>query len=272
MIKSLHVGHAARVGVDAAWLARNGFDANPSIFEGPDGVFAVYGGKDGITPDDALAALGNPWCLLNPGVSLKRWPCCFGAHRPLGGIFKLIEENDIRAEDVEAVKVHFLPMSDKALTHLSPTTGMEAKFSMEYCAAAALLDREITLDSFTDEKVQRLEARNLMRKVERIHVPGEGSFNAHHGHTDIEIVTRKGTYAGRADKTPGSLAWPLSKAEIRQKFIGCARLLNGQTYAEAVFEALDGLGTCRDVGSLVASALGDPDLVKSGKQAAHADA
>ena len=255
LTKAYHAGQAARAGFDAAWLARNGFDANPSIFDGDDGFFAIYGSDDGISPDSALAKLGAPWSLIDPGISLKRFPCCFGAHRPLGGLFELIARDRIRWNDVQAVNIDFLPMSDKALTHMNPQTGLEAKFSIEYCAAAALLDGELTLGSFTDDKVQRPEARELMAKVHRRHVEAEGSFSAHHGYTDIEIVTKDGRHALRADKTPGSRAWPLSKADIRQKFIGCARVIHGQARAEAMVEALEGFAACQDAGALVRATL-----------------
>lgn len=262
MAKAYHVGQAARIGVDAAWLAHNGFDANSSIFEDEDGFFAIYGGDDGISPDDALARLGNPWSLLDPGISAKGWPCCFGAHRPLGGIFQLIARDRIRADEVQAVTIDFLPMSDKALTHSDPQTGLEGKFSIEYCAAAALLDGEITLESFTDEKVQRPAIRQLMAKVRRRHVTAEGSFNAHHGYTDIEILTARGSHTLRADKTPGSRAWPLSMAEIRQKFIGCVRLTQGQARAEETYHALSGFAASPDAGMLIRAALGGATATK----------
>jgi 2-methylcitrate dehydratase PrpD len=262
MTKAAHVGHAARDGLEAAWLAHNGFDANPAIFEGDDGFFAVYGGEDGIAPNQALARLGNPWAVLDPGLSIKRWPCCFGAHRPLGGLFQLIARDAILAGEVDAVNIDFLPMSDKALTHTDPQTGLEGKFSIEYCAAAALLDGEITLDSFTDEKLQRPEIRQLMAKVHRRHIAGEGSFNAHHGYTDIEIVTTRGRHTLRAVKTPGSRDWPLSKGEIQKKFIGCARTTLGPVRAQTIFRALDGFAAGPDAGALVRTVLDGADTAQ----------
>ena len=257
LTKAYHAGQAARAGFDAAWLAKNGFDANLSIFDGEDGFFAIYGSNDGVTPEAAIAKLGNPWAALDPGISLKRFPCCFGAHRPLGGIFELIARDNIRCSDVEAVNVNFLPMSDKALTHVNPQTGLQGKFSIEYCTAAALLDGEVTLGSFTDEKVQRPLVRALMAKVHRRHVEGEGSFNAHHGYTDIEIVAKGASHKIRADRTPGSRAWPLSQAEIKQKFLGCARERHGATRAEEIYTALQGLAATSDAGALVRTALGN---------------
>jgi len=262
MTKAYHAGQAARAGFDAAGLATNGFSANLSIFDGDDSFFAVYGSDDGITPEAALVKLGNPWAMLNPGISIKRFPCCFGAHRPLGGIFQLIERDRIKIADIEAVNIDFLPMSDKALTHTDPQNGLEAKFSIEYCTAAALLDGEVTLDSFTDEKVQRPEIRALMAKVNRRHVPGDGNFNAHHGYTDIEIVARSASHTIRSDKTPGSRDWPLSRDELRQKFIGCARISEGQARAETIFSALEGFVASSDAGALVSAALGSADTAK----------
>lgn len=247
MTKSFGVGHAASAGVDAALLAHKGFTASESIFDGDDGVFAVYAGDDGIQPGETLDLLGNPWSLLNPGISVKRWPCCYGAHRPLGGVFELIETHDIKPEEVEAVGIGFLPMSDKALIHKDPQTGMEGKFSIEYCVAGALVDREITLGSFTDEKVRRPVIRDLMSKVERRHIDAEGSFNAHYGYTDIEIRTRDGVHTISVDRTPGSLAWPLSVSEIREKFIGCAGNVMDSARAAVLYDRLRTIAECGDV-------------------------
>lgn len=255
MTKPFHVGHAARAGVEAAWLARQGFTASPSVFEGLYSVFEVFGKQDGKAPCDALLMLGAPWSVLDPGLSVKRWPCCFGTHRALGGVLRLVEENGITADEVERIRVGFLPNTDKALLYSDPQTGREAKFSIEYCVAAAVLDGVISFGTFDDGNVRRPEARDLQRRVERYTIPAEGIFTAHHGYNDLEIVTTSGTYSMRAESTPGSLGWPLTPEELHEKFRSCAQVVMDAPEAEAAYERLKDIAGSADAGAVVREVL-----------------
>ena len=69
----------------------------------------IYGETDGEPLSRALDRLGKPWEMMEPGIYVKRWPCCYCNHRPVGGMLKLIAEHGIRADEVEAVEIGFLP-------------------------------------------------------------------------------------------------------------------------------------------------------------------
>jgi len=140
MTKPFHAGNAARVGVTSAWLAKNGFTADTNIFDGKNNFFSTYGTGDGEPFEKVLATLGKPWSMEEPRIYVKRWPCCYCNHRPLSGMIKLIKERGIRADEVLSVDVGFLPGSDTALVSFNPVTGLEGKFSIEYCTSALFLD------------------------------------------------------------------------------------------------------------------------------------
>ncbi|GAA4332282.1 MmgE/PrpD family protein [Pigmentiphaga soli] len=225
MAKPFHAGHAARAGILSAWMAKRGFTAEPAVFDVPGGFMSTYGGGDGPPLEECVARLGQPWEIFEPGVFVKRWPCCYANHRPVGGILRLVAEHGIRVEEIEAVEVGFLPGGDGALVSTDPQTGLEAKFSIEYSAAAVLLDGDLTLATFTDPMVRRPQARALMARVRRHRLEAEGTYSGLKGYTDVAIVTAgRGRFALRVDKTPGSPAWPLTDAERERKFIGCAAL------------------------------------------------
>ena len=184
-----HAGNAARIGVLSAWLAKHGFTANTTIFDWVHSFFQTYGADDGEPLEKVIATLGKPWAMEEPGIYVKRWPCCYCNHRPLGGMIKLIKEHGIRADEVLSVDVGFLPGADTALVSFNPVTGLEGKFSIEYCTSALFLDGKVTLESFTDPMVMRPEVRAFMPKVKRVPMEGKGPFSGVVGYTDVAIDT-----------------------------------------------------------------------------------
>ncbi len=250
MTKPFHAGHAARSAVMAAWMAKNGFTADTQIFDGKNNFFSTYAGADAVPLESTLKHLGKPWEMLTPGIYVKRYPCCYCNHRPVGGLFELIKEHNIQREEVSKVRIGFLPGADKPLIHFDPHTGLEGKFSMEYNAAAVLLDGKITMESFTDAMVQRAEIRALMLKVERFYIPSEKTFSGITGYNDIEIVTTRGVFKLHIDRVPGSPVWPMTSADREEKFLDCAGRVLGSAGAKQLFETAERCGQLANIAEL----------------------
>ncbi len=250
MTKPFHAGHAAKSGVMAAWLAKNGFTADTQIFDGKNNFFSTYAGDDAVPLESTVKNLGTPWEMVNPGIYVKRFPCCYCNHRPVGGMFEMIKQHGIKKEEVTKVRIGFLPGSDKPLIHFDPHTGLEAKFSMEYNAAAVLVDGKITMESFTDAMVQRPEIRAMMPKVERFRIPHEKTFSGITGYNDIEIVTPRGTFTLHIDRVPGSPAWPMTAADRAEKFLDCAGRVLGSAGAKQLFAVADRCGQLANIAEL----------------------
>src|SRR4051812_28772732 len=123
MTKPFHAGNAARIGVTSAWLAKDGFTANTDIFDGKNNFFSTYGTDDGEPLEKVIATLGKPWSMEEPGIYVKRWPCCHCNHRPLGRMIKLIKEHSIRADEVLSFDVGFLPGRGHGARELQPGDG-----------------------------------------------------------------------------------------------------------------------------------------------------
>jgi 2-methylcitrate dehydratase PrpD len=129
-------------------------------------------------------------------------------------MIKLIKQHGIRADDVTGVDVGFLPGADTALVSFNPVTGLEGKFSIEYNAAALLLDGKVTLESFTDPMVMRPEVRAFMPKVKRVPMEGKGHFSGVVGYTDVVAIdTKRGRFTIRQEHAPGSPAEPMTAAD-----------------------------------------------------------
>jgi len=250
MTKPFHAGHAGRSAVLAAWLAKNGFTADTQIFDGKNNFFATYAGEDAVALDTTVAKLGNPWEMMTPGIYVKRFPCCYCNHRPVGGMFELIKQHNIKADEVTKVRIGFLPGADTPLIHRDPHTGLEGKFSMEYNAAAALLDGRLTMETFTDAMVQRPEIRAYMPKVERFYIPDEKFYSGVTGYNDIEIITTRGTFKLHIDRVPGSPAWPMTAADRAEKFLDCAGRVLGSAGAKKLLDMAERCGQLANIAEL----------------------
>ncbi len=100
MTKPLHVGRAAENGVTAALLAARGFTADPDALDGPWGFYAVQGG--GVSAEKTSLGFGKVWTIVEPGVSIKPYPCGVLTHPTIDLMLKLVMENDLKPDDIEA--------------------------------------------------------------------------------------------------------------------------------------------------------------------------
>ncbi len=221
MTKPYHPGYAAQMGIVAAKLAKKGFTANREAIEAPLGFLALYGD---IMHPETDEKIGDKVELLSSGISIKKYPCCYMTHRPADAMFKLIEKYNIKADEVDSIKVRAPEGGFAAVIHSRPTTGLEGKFSVEYVLAAVLLDRKLTLKTFTDEMVNREEAQSLLRKVSKmedftIQINGNA---VEEGFVEVSLLHKnKNEYTERIVYPKGSPQWPLTREELREKFTDC---------------------------------------------------
>lgn len=250
MTKPFHAGHAARCAVQSALLARAGFTADTSIFDGSNGFLGTYAEKDGQPLAPLIEKLGTPWEVIAPGISYKRWPCCYCNHRPVGVLLQMIQDHGIRADEVQAIEIGFPPGTDTALIHTNPQTGLEAKFSIEYVAAATVLDGKVGIDSFTDVMVQRPAARSLLKKVQRYRIEDSKMYSGAVGYNDVTVRTTQGEYQRREARAPGSPDWPMTAAERDEKFLDCAGRVLGGVGAKRVLDLAIGARALANVADL----------------------
>ncbi|MBF8185005.1 MmgE/PrpD family protein [Nonomuraea sp. K274] len=219
--KSFQVGAACASAVRSALAARAGVTAGHGALDGPAGFTRLYGGDDGITRrlHDLLDELGAaPGELRTSGLDVKKYPMCYAAHRALDAVLDLRTEQDVNAEDVVRVDVRTSGAALTPLIHHRPATGLEAKFSMEYGMAAALLDGRPRLGSFTDEAVKRPQAQRLLARVQAAEsdtpmAPRWAEVSLHL--TDGRVLR------GRAETLRGSAAAPLTLEELTAKAVDC---------------------------------------------------
>lgn len=220
MTKPLHAGRAAESGIVAADLAALGWTAADQILEAPRGFFRAAGG--GYDPSAILHKLGHPWTFRTPGISIKPYPSGSLTHPAMTELSRLIREEKITARQIERLDVGTNRNMPNALIHHHPKTGLEAKFSMEFCMASLLLYGKAGLTEFTDEVVNHREVEDMIARVHFGVHPVAEAAGYNKMTTILEIRLQDGrTIQGRADFAKGSPSIPMSYEEAAEKFLDC---------------------------------------------------
>ena len=246
MTKPYHAGHAARNGILAAQLAREGLTASETALEGRQGYVSAFGASHGL--DQALEGLGRAWYLLGSGIAVKPYPSCALTHAAIDALIDLRAEHRLCARDIAAVQVGVNRVVPDVLAHPRPTSALERKFSMQFCAAAALAEGRVDFGSFTDGEVANPEVRELMGRITMVVDPGLPEGVEQHAWSRVTVRLRDGrTLSTEARGARGHPATPLSDAALLEKFLACAKAVLSVDEAEGVAEQIGHLEDIPDV-------------------------
>ena len=216
MVKPYHAGNAAFGGLQAALLAQAGLTGDPEPIDGPRGYAENFMSDRPFDPEATISALGKPFHVVSPGIGVKKYPTCYLNHRGLDAILKLIVANDVRPEQVQEVVVN-VPY-EGWLNRTDLDYGLRAKFSLQYNMAEAMLRRNVTIESFDDEAVNRPEAREMMERVRLIVDP---SIPKEYGEASNPVTLRLKdgrVFNERIDVPHGDWDDPLSLDELVDKY------------------------------------------------------
>ena len=208
MAKPLQVGFAVSAGLRAARLAAAGASADPAAL---DQWLNLVGG------DAAALSVSGP--AIPGGLAIKLYPCCYALQRPVAALASLA----VDPATVEAIRVRTPAASLQPLNRHRPRTGLEGKFSLEYGAAAALLDHPVGFVSFTDDQVNRPEAQRLAGRV--IVTPLAGGAGLLDGTFEAEVVSASGVERVTLELPPGAPGRPPSDPELAAKVADCCGAL-----------------------------------------------
>ena len=243
MTKPFHAGRSAHAGIMAARLAEAGFTANTDALEHPQGFLSAVspGGKPDLSGDGKL---GEEWAIVRHGLSIKKYPACYGTHRAIDGMLDLLAEHPVKPGDVRKVSVHFGAFSSKVLRNRQPDTGLAAKFSMEFAMASSLIAHRVSLAELTDPFVQRKDVQDMMRLVERDLTeetdeknPGASPFEQ----VRIELTTGQVIEGPKVMRARGHAERPLTEQQLHDKFVDCLTSSGATIPAETLFGRLQGM-------------------------------
>jgi 2-methylcitrate dehydratase PrpD len=249
MTKPYHAGHAAQSGVRAAQLAREGMTASEAAVDGRQGHAAAFSGAT-LAPD-ALDRLGSRWELIASGIAVKPYPSCALTHSAIDAVIELRARHRIDPAKVAAVEVGVNAVVPDVLRHSRPSNGLERKFSMQYCAAAALARGAVGLADFEDGPVRDAATRDLMERVTMVVDPTLPSDLEQHAWSRVSVRLSDGTaLESKPRGASGHPSTPLSDAELHAKFLGCATPALGADVAEGVAAQITRLEDIPDVRAL----------------------
>jgi 2-methylcitrate dehydratase PrpD len=217
-VKRVHAGWAGHAGAIAAALARGGFTGPESVLEGRFGLYRTFLDAE---PDMApFATLGRQW--ETPGIGFKPYPCCHYNHAYLDCVLELRQAHALVPDDVESVECR-VPAGQVPIVceprpgKVRPRSTYDARFSLPYSVASALLDGHVGLDTYTIDRLE--DPRRLALAARVSHVVDPGSTFPHGFPGWIRVRLRDGRMLeARTPDGRGSLARPLPPEAIVEKF------------------------------------------------------
>jgi 2-methylcitrate dehydratase PrpD len=239
--KPIHPGWAAHGGLLAARLAAHGADGPPGVLEGRFGLYHAFlgAGKGEIDIDGQLDDLGGRW--ETPRIAYKPYPACHFMHGAVGAKAELAS-GGISAEDVEEVVVTIPPAGvdlvlEPSAAKIAPRTPYEAKFSLQYSAAAMLVHGRCGVTTYVPEAIHDERVLDLARRV-RYEVKDYATYPAAFP-GGVRITTRDGrTVEADLDHQRGGPENPMTPDEVREKFRENASLALDPEAAGALEEAV----------------------------------
>ncbi len=254
MTKPLHAGLAASNGVFAAQLARDGFTANHSAFEHGQGFFALF--RRGAEPPamDVLDGWLDPPEILTPGIAIKLYPCGAHSHPFIEMIRRLTAAQDLTAETVARIDIRMERSRHAHTNRPNPKSGLDAKFSVQYTVARAILNGTVLLAHFDDGAIEEPAIRAVMRNVHSTPHPDMDARWADKYGGEMTVTATDGRqWCNRiVHQLARGPANPVTDDELWGKFRDCTQSLLPPDRIEALFAALGRLEDLDSVSEIAA--------------------
>jgi 2-methylcitrate dehydratase PrpD len=225
MAKPLLAGHASWGGTLAAMLALEGVTANPNALEDRFGYFENFGRYDALVLERAINSLGDLWQIVESGISFKLYPCCAGAHVLIDCALDIAQRHSPHPDQIESIDIRAPAGLRIALRCTRPQTVLEARFSLEYCVSRAILDRQMGVAQFCEQKIQDSGVRRLMERVRPTFYDGaamKGGARVDSLPVEIRVNLKDGSkLLAHGEYAKGTRQNSISQEELEGKFGHC---------------------------------------------------
>jgi 2-methylcitrate dehydratase PrpD len=240
MTKSFQVGRAAQSGVIAARLAQAGLTASLDALEHPSGLLAALSPEGKAERERPFDAAHTTWHIVEEGLNIKRYPICYATHRSIDAALGLVARHDLSPDKVQRIHVSTGKTQLLMLRNARPQTGLEAKFSMQFAMAAALVARKVGLAELTDAFVRRPDVQAMFPRVSFTTTDATMPGSAFAPADSVAITTTSGEtlQSGPIEYAKGSHQHPLSREELWEKFADCLGEEYPDTRKSSAFENL----------------------------------
>jgi 2-methylcitrate dehydratase PrpD len=228
MSKSLHIGKASMSGLYSGLLAKAGFTSSENVLEAPRGFFAVNAGEK--YTEDVVAGLGGSFEILNN--AFKPYSSGLVTHPTIDAIINLRNREGIRHQDIDKIEAEVNKLVPDLTGKKSPVTGLDGKFSIYHCIAAAMVDGTCGPEQFTDKRVKDPDILSIRKRV---------SINVNPNFRECEALVRltlknARTLAEHIPFASGTPNNPLSDARLIRKYKTMAEKVLGSKKARKLAE------------------------------------
>ena len=252
--RALQCGRAAAGGLSAALLVQKGFPGPKQAIEVPGGLLATYGSGDLAEYSSAFSGLGDPYHIVQPGIVLKPYPCHLAGHTAVDAVHQLLQQFQFSPGEIRSAKAEASQPVLDALSFTSPASGGEARLSLNYIVAAALLHGQPLIDQFTDEAARSLEVQAMMDRVTVEVVQEDATRSTAAIPVTVELASGR-VLRHHVEYSRGTPEIPLEPEELDAKFLYCSRYILPPDHIDGALTQFRGLEEVEDVTGL-ASILG----------------
>ena len=221
VVRAIRDAFSAKAGVLSALLAEKGVNGFEQPIEGNAGLFKLYS-RDNYDLSMLRNGLGKIFEGAN--VSFKPWPSCRGTHSFIEATLQIVNTHDIKPADIEDIKLIISPtplnrvLCEPLERKQSPRTAIDAKFSIPFVIAVAVVHRGVTLNHFT---LQGLRDPTGLEVARRITYEVDSKLGATQG-----LIQIKAGHKVMSSKIPefayGHPTNPISQELLVAKFVDCA--------------------------------------------------
>jgi 2-methylcitrate dehydratase PrpD len=241
-------GMAARNGVTAATMVEHGFTGVEDVFSGQRNFYLAYDESARIgrapVPERLVEGLGETFEVVN--TNIKRWSVGSPIQAPLDGLFALIHDEGLRAEDVARLDVR--------VAHHGAVTVDDrdmANICLQHLCALMLVDRNVTFTSAHDQ--DRMADPAVLEVRRRIGLHGDDEMTAampsRQAFVDLEL--RDGSRRRvHVDAVRGTYDNPMTRAEVDAKAFDLLAPVLGVDRARALCDAVWSISDLEDVSTL----------------------
>jgi 2-methylcitrate dehydratase PrpD len=250
--KALHAGRASSAGVSAARLAAAGVTAAADILEAPKGLLRTISPAGRVRTDGPIGCSATNLRVVSDGLSIKKYPICYTTHRIIDAALTIAATPGFDAARARHTEVSIGARQAAMARHHRPKNALEAKYSVEFAVAGALAAgaagfAQLQDDFIASAKVQRLMAATHIDLREDI--SADDPVFAPADRVVVRMDDGTSIDSGEVPYARGHARLPVGMAEVRRKFVDCARH-GGIANAEALFDLLGNLAAVVDLRAL----------------------
>ncbi|KQP08841.1 MmgE/PrpD family protein [Pseudorhodoferax sp. Leaf265] len=248
MSKPLHAGRAAEAGLLAAQMAARGVTGSLDVLDGEAGLGKAM--SNGPDWSQAGATLGRDFHITR--LTFKNHIGCGHTFAAIDAALALRELHGLQPQDIAHVQIDtYKPALDIAC-YERPTTANEARFSLRYVVATALVRGSVRLAAYEPEQLDDQRTRELITRIDaRIDPQIDAAFPGQRA-ARLEITTRGGEKLVHLQPNrKGDPELPLSDAELESKFLELATPVIGEQRASGLLQRIWSLDQATDLQRLV---------------------